>query len=106
MMKHFTSLLTLYMLNLFAASEVFPQTAQTYLIAAEKAANWLTSMENEEQNCNGLSWPTSELNDDATPGLCNGAAGIGRFFLKLYQIKGEESYLDVESYLEKAMKRS
>ena len=82
------------MLNILTPSDIFPQTAETYLSAAEKAAHWLTSLENEEQICDGLSWPTSELNDYATPGLCNGAAGIGRFFLKFYLVTGDEEYLE------------
>ena len=92
MVKLFTSLFPLYMLNILITSEVFSQTAETYLSAAEMAANWLTSLENQEQNCDGLSWPISDLNNNTTPGLCSGVAGIGRFFLKLYQMTGNESY--------------
>ena len=75
-------------------SNVYSQGGQAYLAAAEKTANWLISMENQEYDCDGLSWPWSDVNDFASPGLCSGTAGVGLFFLNLYQATGDTLYLE------------
>ncbi len=72
---------------------IFSQTSDDYLSAALQTANWLISLEQEESLCNGLSWPQSTISDTKATGLGSGAAGIGLFFLKLYQSTGNNNYL-------------
>jgi lantibiotic modifying enzyme len=69
------------------------QDYKRFLIAAEQAANWLTSIENPENTCNGLSWPESDISSTKYTGLDQGASGIGLFFLKLYEETSDQNYL-------------
>lgn len=98
-MKHFffqkvtISILILFTYAQLTISVTFPYD-EIYLSTATKAANWLISMAREERTCDGLSWPESNSNSYRTPGLCTGAAGIGLFFLKLYESTGNALYLE------------
>ena len=80
-------------LNLVIFSDLFSQTGMEYLAAAEKTANWLIALTEEQYD--GFCWPESDINSLKTPGLCNGAAGTGLFFLKLYKVTGNTFYLNV-----------
>ena len=99
-MKRLNTKKVVFLILLFLAinqvflSNVFSQKGNVYLSAAKKTANWLSSLEYEESNCDGLSWPYSDVElDDRTQGLCNGAAGIGLFFMKLFKTTGDSIYL-------------
>jgi hypothetical protein len=72
----------------------FAASNEKYLGAAKQAANWLISLEGNESTCNGLSWPRTDISSARLTGLDEGAVGIGTFFLKLYQVTGEQLYLD------------
>lgn len=64
-----------------------------YLDAAKQAANWLASV--ERRSADGVSWPRSDRSSFASTGLSHGAAGIGAFHLRLYQVTREQKYLDL-----------
>ena len=64
-----------------------------YLNAARAAASWLESLERRGAG-DALSWPTSEAATGAATGVDLGAAGIGAFHLRLYEVTGEHRYLD------------
>lgn len=74
--------------------DLVAQSQGKYLTAAEEAANWLTSIEHTEASCSGLSWPVSDVSTIRQTGLDEGAAGIGLFFLKLYQATHNSDYLE------------
>lgn len=84
----------IYSYRTFADVNNFSYSKEDYLAAAVKAANWLISLEQEEVNCGGLSWPFSTVDGSSSPGRCNGAAGVGLFFIKRYQATGNISYLE------------
>lgn len=67
--------------------------ASPYLDAAKQAANWLASV--ERRSADGVSWPRSDRSSFASAGLSHGAAGIGAFHLRLYQVTREQRYLDL-----------
>jgi len=86
--------------QIVSASPANAQDHSDYLTAAIEAANWLTSVEIYEHTCQGLSWPTSDYDNTKQTGLSLGAAGIGTFFLRLYQVT------DYPEYLERARRAS
>jgi lantibiotic modifying enzyme len=62
-----------------------------YLDAAMQTANWLASL--ERRTASGSSWPWSDQNLSYSAGLGSGAAGIGAFHLRLYQVTRDPQYL-------------
>lgn len=68
------------------------QPSTPYLDAAKQTANWLASV--ERRTANGSSWPWSDRNSFTPAGLGSGAAGIGAFYLRLYQASRETKYLE------------
>ena len=76
-----------------------PYEVQDYISIAEQAADWIT--EQEVVTADGKLWiqsPDSEEDFSDYPmltpyALYGGSAGIGLFFLRLYQATGKEAYL-------------
>jgi rhamnogalacturonyl hydrolase YesR len=64
-----------------------------YLTEAIAAAEWLTSLE-RTAGANALSWPAVEGGTSVVTGIDNGAAGIGAYFLKLYESTRDPRWLD------------
>jgi uncharacterized protein YyaL (SSP411 family) len=64
-----------------------------YLTEAMAAAEWLTSLE-RVRGTDALAWPTVEGNTGTSSGIDSGAAGIGAYFLKLYQSTGDARFFD------------
>ena len=64
-----------------------------HLNAARAAAAWLESLERRGPG-DTLSWPASETATGASTGIDLGAAGIGAFHLRLYDVTREQRYLD------------
>lgn len=79
----------------FTSSSAFSQSQEPYLNAAKRTADWLMGFAGEETNCDGLSWPVSNLNSGRYASMSLGSAGIGTFFLKLYNVTGDQVYLDI-----------
>ncbi|MHA1267347.1 MAG: lanthionine synthetase LanC family protein [Candidatus Helarchaeota archaeon] len=74
--------------------ELFQQTENsTYLQYAKNAANWLISNGIEETG--GIKWEQMENNSNYFTGWSHGAAGIGNYFVKLYHITSNSSYLEI-----------
>ena len=75
---------------------------EDYLKAAKQTADWITA--HEVTDVQGTSWAVScregkERDDVETVYLSNrtlysGASGIGFFFIQLYEVTGEQKYLD------------
>ena len=75
---------------------------EDYLKAAKHTADWITA--HEVTDVQGTSWAVScrqgkERDDVETVYLSNrtlysGASGIGFFFIQLYEVTGEQKYLD------------
>ena len=70
-----------------------------YLKAVIETADWISDYEHIDTN--GIFWevlPGKETDEAATltsiSGLYGGASGIALFFLRLYQVTGEEKYLN------------
>ena len=64
-----------------------------YFEYAKKAANWLKSLAVEEAN-GAYKWPTTESSDTYRTGIDTGAAGVGWFFLELYNVTKDSEYLE------------
>jgi hypothetical protein len=65
-----------------------------YLEYAKKTANWLKSLAIAEVN-GAYKWPTTESSQNSyTIGIDSGAAGVGMFFLELYNITKDREYLE------------
>ncbi|HEX8169413.1 MAG TPA: lanthionine synthetase LanC family protein [Thermoanaerobaculia bacterium] len=71
-----------------------PAATDAYLEAALQAAAWLESIERKSGADLG-SWPIADSFAVYNPGVDNGAAGVGFFFLRLYDVTGDRHYLDV-----------
>ena len=63
-----------------------------YFKVAENTANWLASLAVEDPY-GAIKWPWSEGGSWYSIGLDMGATGIGRFFLELYEVNPDISYL-------------
>ena len=87
------ALLIFLQFSFLTVEDLYSQSGAEYLDAAEKTAGWLSSIVQEKND--GLCWPASDISTYNTPGLCTGAAGVGLFYLKLYQVTGKSSYLDI-----------
>ena len=83
-----------WIISIAALGNPSNHTGQIYLDTAIQTASWLISQEHVEDACDGLSWPVSDIETYRPPGPCNGAAGIGLFFLKLYQTMRDPVYLE------------
>ena len=68
------------------------QPESSYLRSAKETGAYLLSISIASGDT--LSWSNSDIDSYRHPGIDNGAAGIGFFFLRLYQVTGETKYLD------------
>jgi rhamnogalacturonyl hydrolase YesR len=64
-----------------------------YFEYAEKTANWLKSLA-VESSPGIYRWPTAEGVNNYTIGIDSGAAGVGLFFLELYDVTRDVEYLE------------
>lgn len=82
----------------FAAKRraVAPRTpaASPYLSEAIAAAEWIASLERPAPGGRGVAWPAKEGAPGVTIGINSGAAGVGAYFLRLYQSSGDARWLD------------
>ena len=83
---------TLFAIYFFIAINLIAQSKSDYLDAAKKAAAWITSLEVQKYD-NALCWPSASGNNYYALGYDTGVAGIGYFFLKLYQATRNHDYL-------------
>jgi rhamnogalacturonyl hydrolase YesR len=60
-----------------------------YLEAARATARYLRALAIEDRTTGALSWPVSDRNPRPATGMDVGAAGIGTFFLSLYEVTGD-----------------
>jgi hypothetical protein len=68
-------------------------TAAPYLDTALQVSNYLASL--EQPQAVGTAWPASDQPGAyMSTGVVDGAAGIGFFYLRLYQVTGDAAYLD------------
>lgn len=69
------------------------ESGHPYLDGAIQAANYLATLERPQAH--GIAWPAWDGNGAyLTTGVDMGAAGIGLFHLRLYQVTGDPAYLD------------
>ena len=69
-----------------------PVVDQRYLNAAKQTAAWLTSL--ERVTADGLAWPSADgIEGGYGHSMDGGAAGIGTFFLRLYEVTREPQWL-------------
>jgi lantibiotic modifying enzyme len=70
-----------------------PRKATPYLDTALEVSNYLTSLERPQAI--GIAWPASDQPATyVSTGVSDGAAGIGFFYLRLYQVTGDPAFLD------------
>lgn len=82
----------------YALLEVWRMTAEKrYKTVALKAGAWLKDVSVPASPCGrGLSWPDLEGDEEARPPTwCHGAAGIGLFFARAFQLTGDANYLEL-----------
>lgn len=67
-------------------------TAAPYLDTALQVSNYLISLERPQAS--GIAWPASDQPGSyMSTGVVDGAAGIGFFYLRLYQVTGNAAFL-------------
>jgi len=76
---------------------------ETYLNYAKGSAKWLINIAEFEESKNspeekGCKWPESQNSNDYIFDLFDGAAGIGLFFLNLFNETNNETYLNYAKY--------
>jgi len=64
-----------------------------YLEYAKKAANWLKSLAIQDTN-GAYKWPATASSQSYTIGIDTGTAGVGMFFLELYNVTKDREYLE------------
>ena len=85
--------LALVVLSPERPSQQAPVNAADYLNAARSVARYLDSIATVDRATGLRAWPGSNLNTRASSGMDNGAAGIGTFYLQLYEATRDASYL-------------
>ncbi|HMD71559.1 MAG TPA: lanthionine synthetase LanC family protein [Bryobacteraceae bacterium] len=70
-----------------------PRRATPYLDTALEVSNYLASL--EQPQASGIAWPASDQPGTyVSTGVVDGAAGIGFFYLRLYQVTRDPAFLD------------
>ena len=77
---------------LASSAALAQESSHPYLDAAVQDANYLATLERPQAH--GIAWPAWDgTGAYITTGVDSGAAGIGLFHLRLYQVTGDASYL-------------